>query len=118
MASDTEFGESVLLVSLIALPLIAFVVVRVMHGGLLNRYAMAATFGVVLGIAGLLSVTRRRAVAAFAIFVLVSVGVRELRFWHHGGHDPFVAGLWGPDRLSNLSGVAATRNCLVVVSKG
>jgi hypothetical protein len=85
---DGDVAEVALLLSLIALPLIAFVLVRPVHGLLLNRYVLATTIGVVLGVACALSIARPRMVALFALFVLSSVGVRELRFWHHSGVDP------------------------------
>jgi hypothetical protein len=87
--NDADLAEGTLLLSLIALPVIAFVLVRVMHGGIMSRYVLATIIGVVLGVACALSIARPRAIAAFGLFVLTSVAVREFGFWHHSGRDPF-----------------------------
>jgi hypothetical protein len=77
-----------LLSSLLLLPYITFVVVRVAHGALYERYILASTIGLVLGIGSVLALLQRRAVVLFALLVLSSVAVREMRFWHHSGVDP------------------------------
>jgi len=90
--NGADLAEGTLLLSLIALPVIAFVLVRLMHGGIMSRYVLAATIGVALGLACALSMARPKAVAAFGLFVLTSVAVRELGFWRRTVGDPFAPG--------------------------
>jgi hypothetical protein len=87
--NDADLAEGTLLLSLIALPFIAFALIGLMHGPLFSRYAMAATIGVALGLACALSSARPKAIAAFGLFVITSVAVHEMVFWRHSGRDPF-----------------------------
>lgn len=79
--SDADAVEGTLLLSLVLLPFIAFFITRVMHGGMRDAYVMASILGIVLALAGALSMARPRVVAMFALFVITSVGVREFIFW-------------------------------------
>jgi hypothetical protein len=81
--SAVDMAEGTLLLGLIALPFIAFVVARLMHGGLQYRYVFATTLGVVLGITGVLSVVGRKALAIFALVVFSPVFIRETTFWRY-----------------------------------
>jgi uncharacterized membrane protein len=87
-SKDDKTAPDLCLLSLIALPLIAFVLVRLTHAILTNRYVLAATIGIVLGAAFALSHARPKTLALAALFILSSVGIRELRFWHHSGVSP------------------------------
>lgn len=78
--------EATLLVGLNILPIIAFILVRLTHAILTNRYMLAATVGIVLGMACVLSLARPKIVALFALFVLASVGWREYGYWRNGHH--------------------------------
>jgi hypothetical protein len=80
--------EPTLLSSLVALPLIIFVVARLLHGGLLVRYTLPAIIGIVLGLGYVLRMLPPRAIVFFALLLFCSLGVREMRFWHHSGLDP------------------------------
>jgi len=84
--------DVVVVVALTVLPVIAFALVRVMHAILISRYVLATTIGIVLGIAGGLSLVRPKVVALFFLFVLTSVGLREYSFWRTG-HHPVTAEL-------------------------
>jgi hypothetical protein len=86
---DTDSVDGTLLLGLIALPAITFVLVRLVNGALKEAYVIAATIGIVLGLTCALSMARPKAFAFFALFVISSIGVREFRFWHHSGHNPF-----------------------------
>jgi dolichyl-phosphate-mannose-protein mannosyltransferase len=86
---DTDAVEGTLLLGLIALPFIVFVIVRLLHGGMVDRYTIAATLGIILGLTWALSAVRPKVFVFIALFVVSSIGVREFRFWHHSGHNPF-----------------------------
>jgi hypothetical protein len=85
---DGKTAADITLLSLIALPLIAFVLVRLTHAILTNRYVLVAIIGIVVGAAFVLSQARPGTVALAALFILSSVGIRELRFWRHSGRIP------------------------------
>jgi len=73
--------EATLLTVMVALPLIACVVINVMHGGMRDAYAMGAVIGICLAVGCALSLTKPAVVVLFAIFLFSSVGVREFIFW-------------------------------------
>jgi hypothetical protein len=79
--SDLDAAEGTLLLSLTLLPLIAFTIVNVMHGGMRDAYILASLLGIALALAGALSIARPGVVAMFAVFVFFSVAVREYKFW-------------------------------------
>jgi len=79
-----DVPEGVLVLSLIALPYIAFVLARVTHGVLIPRYVMATIIGVAVGLGCGLSIAGRKATVIFAIFVFCVVGLREYSFWRIG----------------------------------
>lgn len=85
-----ESGAAVgtLLLGVNLLPMITYVLVRMLHGGMLDRYTLATTIGVILGIACVLSILPVRAVVLFALFVFCIVGLREQAFWRLSGWDP------------------------------
>jgi hypothetical protein len=79
--SDENAVEGTLLLSFVLLPFIVFFIVRVMHGGFRDAYVLTTVLGIVLALAGALSLARPRVVAVFALFVITSVGIREFIFW-------------------------------------
>jgi hypothetical protein len=87
---DADLAEGALLFSLTILPFILFAVVRVMHGGLLERYALPATIGIVLGLASGLSIVGPRGVFLFALFAATSVAASEAQFWRLKANEPLV----------------------------
>ena len=87
--SRSNLVEGSLLLGLILLPFVTFVVVRVAHAGLLDRYVLISTIGIILGINCALSlIESRAAVLLLALFVFMSVGLHEERFWRQSGYDP------------------------------
>ena len=113
--NTNKITEIALLVSLVASPVFALVLVRLTHAILGNRYLLAATIGIVLGIAYALSVARPRTVALFGLFVLASVAVREYTFWRYSSMPDKDGLLNLPDeflvRSKHSSRVAATPTC-------
>jgi hypothetical protein len=77
--------EPALILTLLALPLITFLVTKVMHGGMVDRYVLATIIGICLAVGCLLSRARPEIVALFALFVISAVGVQELHFWRFPG---------------------------------
>lgn len=83
---EKELTEGTLLAGLVVLPVIAFVLVRLSHAILTNRYMLASILGIAAGAAGALSLARPKIVALFALFLLASIGLREYGFWRNGHH--------------------------------
>ena len=79
--NDADVAEGTLLLSFVLLPFIAFTIIRVMHGGMRERYVLASILGISLALAATLSLARPRVVALFALFIVCGVAVREFRFW-------------------------------------
>lgn len=83
---EKDLTEGTLLIGLVALPVIAFVLVRLSHAILTNRYMLASILGVAAGAACALSLARPKIVALFAMFLVASIGLREYGFWRNGHH--------------------------------
>jgi hypothetical protein len=81
---DGLAAEAALLVGFVLLPIVAFVLVRMANAILTNRYMQAAALGIALGIGCGLSMARRKMWTVFALFLLVSIGLREYGFWRNG----------------------------------
>lgn len=88
-SDPSALPEGILLLGFVVLPLVGFVLARVGHGALLDRYVLAATIGIALGVSCALCVIRSPAAAALlAIFVLSRVCLPERQFWLLSGIDP------------------------------
>jgi hypothetical protein len=86
--SKTIRVDGALILSFLALPIIALVVTRIMRAGMLDRYVLATIFGVCLATACLLARATLSTVLLFALFLGSSVGLHEISFWRglHGIH--------------------------------
>jgi 4-amino-4-deoxy-L-arabinose transferase-like glycosyltransferase len=78
---DASVVEGTLLLALVASPIITFILVKLMRGGMRDAYALSATIGIAIAVGCALSFARPAVVALFAVFVFSSVGVREFIFW-------------------------------------
>ncbi len=80
--------DGVLILTFLALPIIALVVTRIMRAGMLDRYVLATIFGVCLATACLLARATLSTVLLFALFLGSSVSLHEISFWRgiHGIH--------------------------------
>jgi hypothetical protein len=58
-----------------------------MHGGFVDRYLLATTIGMVLGISYALASVSRQTVAICAVVLFAVVGIGERRFWLLAEHD-------------------------------
>ncbi len=114
--SDADLPEGVLLLSLVGLPGIAFVVTRVMHGGMRDAYLLPAILGICLAVACVLSLSRPIGVAFFAVFLFLNVGVREFRFWRSAHSLRLVKPSEGFEAFLRTSGYANSDLPIVVAS--
>ena len=85
-SNERDWSQGTLLAGMTVLPVIAFVLVRVTHANLTNRYVLASTLGLAAAIGLSLTLVRPKVAALFAIFLLASVGLREYGFWRNGHH--------------------------------
>ena len=76
-----DLAEDLLILGFLALPSIVFVITRLMHGGMLDRYAFATLLGIPLALARIFSRTSAKVVGLFAIFLFCVVGTNEVGFW-------------------------------------
>lgn len=73
--------EAALLLTLLLLLFPVVLAVDLMHGGMTDRYVLAAILGVALAMACAMTLARGKIVLLFAVFVLSSVAICELSFW-------------------------------------
>lgn len=73
--------EGTLLLALLALPVFAFGIIKLLHGAMLDRYVLSTIIGITLAIGCALSLAREKVVALFALFVFAAVGIHEISFW-------------------------------------
>lgn len=85
---EMEPVEGMLLLGLSLLPITTAVLVKMLGGGFLNRYELATTFGMILGMGCLLGRLPRRGVLLFGIVLVANLGIQEFQFWRHPGYDP------------------------------
>ncbi len=78
---DNNFGERVLTLALLGLPIANYMVTKIAHGGFTVRYVLFVVLGVPLAIAWILPSLQRRTVALLVTFLVFGVGVREGWFW-------------------------------------
>jgi hypothetical protein len=78
---SSSAADTVLLLSLVLLPLIAYLLVTVaLRSGLTPRYVLATVLGIALA-AGFALSRSLRAIVLFAAFVFAALSVQELSFW-------------------------------------
>jgi hypothetical protein len=81
--------EGALLLGLIGLPYFVFFAAVLLHGSILGRYVLGSILGIVVGLGIAVSLAGRRAMALLAIFLLFSLGFREVLFWRHPLQESF-----------------------------
>jgi Dolichyl-phosphate-mannose-protein mannosyltransferase len=81
-------ADGALILTFLALPIIALIVTTIMRAGMLDRYVLATIFGVCLATACLLARATLSTVLLFALFLGSSAGLHEISFWRgmHGIH--------------------------------
>jgi Dolichyl-phosphate-mannose-protein mannosyltransferase len=79
--SDDHSHEPMLAFGFLSLPVVEFVVTRIVHGALTDRYALAIALGLAIAIGHLIQLLGRRSAAMVAIFVLVAFSLPEGFFW-------------------------------------
>jgi hypothetical protein len=80
-----DLADVTLLVSLNLLPLILFVLMRITHGALLERYTLATAIGVAFGIASAAYIAGPKGIVLLALFFFPKLGAQEMNFWGHRG---------------------------------
>jgi hypothetical protein len=80
------FHERVLVLGFLALPLAAFVAMKIAHGGLTERYMLPAALGLPLAAGYILPRFDRRLVALFGVFLFFGLTAQESSFWLHQRH--------------------------------
>ncbi len=73
--------EPLLAVGLLTILLVELVVTRIVHGSLVERYALATALGLAIATGYLIDILGRRSVALVAIFLLVAISSDEGFFW-------------------------------------
>jgi hypothetical protein len=109
------FHEKVLVLGLLALPLAAFVAMKITHGGLTERYMLPAGLGVPLAAGCILPRFDRRLVALFRILLCFGLAAHEASFWRHQRHH--LGKVISPaQEVEELVNKAGRRDLPVVVS--
>jgi hypothetical protein len=84
---ETPFQEYVLVVSLLILPFVIFVAMKIAHGGLVNRYMLISLLGFPLVAGYTLPHLDRKVSILFGVFLFSCLATQECRFWfHQRGH--------------------------------
>lgn len=78
---DADVAEGILLLAMVALPLIIYSLIKIMHGGMRSTYALGAVIGVCLALGCTLAHARPAVLALFAVFLFSNAGAREFIFW-------------------------------------
>jgi hypothetical protein len=84
---ETPFQEHVLALSLLILPFVVLVAMKIAHSGLVNRYMLVGLLGFPLVAGYTLPHLDRKVSILFAVFLFSGLATQELRFWsHQRGH--------------------------------
>ncbi len=115
--TNTSLHEHVLVLTLLVLPLIGYLIAKIMHAGMSERYVLSTGLGVPLAVAQILPRLQRRSLALAVGFVISLLVTQEAIFWKaHKGHltqfeSPAVS-------VESLVGSAGYPDMPVVVSDG
>jgi hypothetical protein len=115
-ARNGDLVEGTLLLGLLCLPLIVYIAIAVMHGGVRDAYILPAILGVYLAVGRILSLSRRIGAALFIVFLAANVGVREFRFWRSAHTLRLEKPSDGLETLLRSSGYADSGLPIVVAS--
>jgi hypothetical protein len=76
-----ELAEALLVLGFLLLPVVVFVATKIMHGAMLDRYAIAMLLGIPLALGCIFSHANAKIAGLYAVFLLSSVTVTEISFW-------------------------------------
>ena len=79
--SDRDPVEGTLLLMFVAVPLTTYVLTKVLHGAMQDRYVLPTVLGFALALGSILRLARQRGTLLAALFILSAVGFHELSFW-------------------------------------
>jgi mannosyltransferase len=104
-------------VALLGVPVVAFIAIKLAHGGFVERYVLLAILGVPLTLAYTLRMFGQRCVALFAVFVLVGVALQEGYFWkaESAAFGSFVS---PADSVERLASASTSNDLPIVISDG
>jgi hypothetical protein len=84
--TNSSPDEYVLVLALLGLPLISYLLAKIMHAGLSERYVLSTALGVPLAVAHILPRLERRGLVVVVGFVISLLVIQEAIFWKsHGG---------------------------------
>jgi hypothetical protein len=115
--SNTSLHEYVLVLALLSLPLISYVLAKIVHAGLTERYVLSTALGVPLAVAYILPRLERRSQLVAVGFLISLLAVQEATFWksHRGRLTRFESPAVSVERLVGSVGYP---DMPVVVSDG
>jgi len=111
---ETPLAERVLIAGFVALPLLGFAVAKATHGPFVERYFLAAIFGIAVTAAFVLQHAASKTVVASAISLFLAISSQEVGFWKASSTRQTVARMTAP--LVNLSDSSRFPNLPIVVS--
>jgi 4-amino-4-deoxy-L-arabinose transferase-like glycosyltransferase len=115
--TNTSLHETVLVLALLALPVICYLLARILHAGMSERYVLSTALGVPLAVAHILPRLARRGLFVAVGFLISLLAMQEAIFWKaHAGRltrfeSPAVS-------VESLVGSAGYADMPVVVSDG
>jgi len=114
---STELAEGTLLLSLIGLPLLAYIIVLIMHGGAMRAaYVLPALLAMILAIGRILGAMPRVGALLLAVFLLMNISTREFKFWESARSLSFVKPTEPFRKLLHSANYPDTRVPIVVAS--
>jgi hypothetical protein len=111
---QTPLAECVLIAGFVALPLLGFTVAKVTHGPFVERYFLAAIFGIVATAAFVLQRASPKTLLGAAILVSLAISSQEIGFWKALSSRQTVASMTAP--LVELSDSSRFPDLPIVIS--
>jgi len=78
---DAPFQEKILALGLLALPFVFCLAMKVVHGGILDRYLLPTVLGFSLAAGYILPRLCRRSAILFGVLISVAIAGQEMHFW-------------------------------------
>jgi Dolichyl-phosphate-mannose-protein mannosyltransferase len=111
---QTPLAECALIASFVALPLLGFTIAKVTHGPFVERYFLAAIFGIVATAAFVLQRASPKTLFGAAILLSLAVSSQEIGFWKSWVGRRTPASIIAP--VASLADASPYRDLPIVVS--
>jgi len=111
---QTPLAECALIAGFVALPVLGFTVAKVTHGPFVERYFLAAIFGIVATAAFVLQRASPKTLLGAAILLSLAISSQEIGFWKAGSNRQTVASMTAP--LVDLSDPSRFPDLPIVIS--